>query len=130
MIERVLILLLIVAAALAGGRASAAGTQAGTTITNTATANYSIGGTPAAAVSSSVVITVDELISVRVTPPASAASVVSPDVNKVLVFIVTNVGNGQESFTLTPGYTIPGDSFDPTPAGVGTLFVDANGDGQ
>jgi len=130
MFQRALVSLLIAAATLAGGHAFAAGTTAGTTITNKATANYSVNGTPAAPVSSSVVITVDELISVRVTPPAAATSVASPDSNKVLAFIVTNVGNGQESFTLAPGYTIPGDNFDPSAGGAGTLFLDVNGDGQ
>jgi uncharacterized repeat protein (TIGR01451 family) len=122
--------LLLAAAALAGGQAHAAGTPAGTSITNTATATYSVGGTPAAPVAGSVVITVDELISVRVTPPAAPASVASPDSNRVLAFVVTNVGNGQESFTLAPGYTVPGDAFDPTPGGAGTLFLDVNSDGQ
>jgi len=64
MFERVLVLLVVVAVTLMAGHAHAAGTPAGTTITNRATANYSVSGTPAAAVSSSVTITVDELISV------------------------------------------------------------------
>ena len=130
MFKRAVALLLVSAAALASSQALAAGTPAGTTITNSATANYSVGGTPAAPVSSAVTITVDELISVRVTPPPTAANVASPDTNRVLVFIVTNVGNGQESFTLAPGYAVPGDNFDPTPGSVGTLFLDVNGDGQ
>jgi uncharacterized repeat protein (TIGR01451 family) len=130
MIERAATLLLVLVAALMTGLAHAAGTPAGTTITNRATANYSVNGAAAPAVSSSVTITVDELISVRVTPPANPASVNSPDTNRLLVFVVTNVGNGQESFTLAPGYTIPGDSFDPTAGSAGTLFLDVNGDGQ
>lgn len=130
MLKRALHTLLIAAAAVAAGPALAAGTPAGTAITNSASANYSVNGTPAPPVTGSVTITVDELISVRLTPPATPASVATPDANKPLVFVVTNVGNGQESFTLTPGYTVPGDAFDPTAGSVGTLFVDVNGDGQ
>jgi uncharacterized repeat protein (TIGR01451 family) len=122
--------MLVVASALLGGKVHAAGTPAGTTITNSANATYSVNGTPAPPVAASVTITVDELISVRVTPPATPTTVTSPDTNKVLAFVVTNVGNGQESFTLTPGYTVPGDIFDPTPGSAGTLFLDVNGDGQ
>jgi uncharacterized repeat protein (TIGR01451 family) len=130
MIERAASLLLVLVATLMAGLAHAAGTPAGTTITNRATANYSVNGTPAAVVSSSVTITVDELISVRVTPPAGPTGVASPDTNRPLVFVVTNVGNGPESFTLAPGYAIAGDAFDPTPGSAGTLFLDVNGDGQ
>lgn len=121
---------LLAVGALMAPRAFAAGTAAGTTITNTATANYSIGGNPATSISSSVLITVDELIAVRVASPPGPQTVVSPDSNRALVFIVTNVGNGQESFTLVPGYTIGGDNFNPTPGSAGSLFVDVNGDGQ
>jgi len=130
MFQRALASLLITASALAAGQALAAGTPAGTTITNNATANFSVGGTPAAPITSTVTITVDELISVRVTPPASATSVTSPDTNEALAFVVTNVGNGQESFTLAPGYIVTGDNFDPTAGSVGTLFLDVNADGQ
>jgi uncharacterized repeat protein (TIGR01451 family) len=130
MFKRAIASLLTTAAALAAGQAHAAGTQACTTITNSATATYGVGGNSAAPVRSSVSFTVDELISVRVTSPATPTNVVSPDTNRVLAFIVTNVGNGQESFTLAPGYTVPGDNFDPTPGSAGTLFRDVNGDGQ
>lgn len=127
--RRTALSLILLAGALVGAQAFAAGTPAGTTINNTATANYSLGGTPAAPVSASVAITVDELIAVRVTAPATPTGVASPDSNRALVFLVTNVGNGQESFNLTPGYNIAGDNFDPTPGAAGTLFVDVNADG-
>jgi uncharacterized repeat protein (TIGR01451 family) len=130
MFKRAVLSVLIAAATLAAEPVLAAGTPAGTTITNSANASYSVNGTPAAPVSGSVTITVDELIAVRVTPPASPTSVASPDTNKVLSFVVTNVGNGQESFTLTPGYSVSGDAFDPTAGSVGTLFIDVNADGQ
>ena len=111
--------------------AHAVGTAAGTTITNSATANYSIGGVAATATTSVVSIRVDELISVRITAPAAATSVNTPDTNKVLTFTITNVGNGAESYTLTPNLapaTVV-DQFNPTVGSAGQLFLDVNGNG-
>lgn len=110
--------------------AHAVGTAAGTTITNNATANYSINGVAATATTSTVSIRVDELISVRVTAPATTTSVIPGDINKVLAFTITNVGNGSESYTLTPnlGVTV-GDNFDPTVGTAGQLFLDVNNNG-
>ena len=109
------------------GAAHAVGTTAGTTITNAATATYNIGGVAAPPVVSSVAIRVDELIGVRVTPPVAATNVNTPDINKVLAFTVTNVGNGQESFNMTvnlnPGAPVV-DQFNPTPGSAGQLFLD------
>ncbi|MBX9903559.1 MAG: DUF11 domain-containing protein [Burkholderiales bacterium] len=107
----------------------ALGTAAGTTINNNATATYSIGGVPAPPVSSGVSIRVDELINVRVTAPVSATAVNTPDSNKVLVFTVTNIGNGPESFNLTPNLSVGGDQFNPTPGTAGQLFLDVNNNG-
>jgi uncharacterized repeat protein (TIGR01451 family) len=112
--------------------ACAVGTASGTTITNSATATYSVGGVAAPPVTSGVSIRVDELIGVRVTAPASATNVNTPDTNKVLAFTVTNVGNGPESFTITPNL-IPGapvvDQFNPLPGSAGQLFLDVNNNG-
>jgi uncharacterized repeat protein (TIGR01451 family) len=109
--------------------AHAAGTPAGTVITNSAQANYSVAGVPATPSTTSVSLTVDELIAVRVTPPSAPASVASPDTNRGVAFTITNVGNGPESYALTAGYAAGGDAFDPTPGSAGTLFVDVNADG-
>jgi uncharacterized repeat protein (TIGR01451 family) len=113
--------------------AHAVGTPAGTSITNTATLTYSIAGIPATTVTNTAVLRVDELISVRVTPPTGPTNVNTPDTNKVLVFTVTNVGNGPEAYTLTPNLN-PGapvvDQFNPVQGSVGQLFVDVNNNGQ
>ena len=109
----------------------AVGTSAGVSIANSATATYSIAGKPAPPITSSVVFRVDELISVRVTAPPTATPVRTPDANKVLVFTVTNVGNGSESFTLTPNLNpAVSDQFNPFPGSLGQLFLDVNGNGQ
>lgn len=105
------------------------GTPAGTTITNNATVSYSVSGIPAAPVVASAAFSVAELISIRVGAPAGPTTVNTPDADKVLAFTLTNVGNGSESFALTPSYTVGGDQFDPTPGSSGTLFLDVNNDG-
>lgn len=117
---------------IASGIAQAAGTPAGTRITNSATANYSVAGIPATAVSSTVTLRVDELISVRVTAPVAPTAVNTPDVNKVLIFTVTNTGNGTESFTMSANLSpaSAGDQFDPVPGSAGQLFLDTNNNGQ
>lgn len=125
-------LLLLLLALLCGARAAyAVGTPAGTTITNVATVNYSVAGVPVTANTAPASFRVDELINVRVTPPAAPTSVNSPDTNRTLLFIVTNVGNGPESFTLTPNLNPPvADQFNPQTGAAGILFVDTNGNGQ
>lgn len=129
---RIALSLLLVLALLCGARAAhAVGTPAGTTITNAATINYSVAGVPATANTNVVSFRVDELISVRVTPPAAPTAVNSPDTNRTLLFTVSNVGNGPEAFTLTPNLNPPvADQFNPQTGAVGILFVDTNGNGQ
>lgn len=120
-------------AVLCGGApiAYAVGTPAGTTVSNVATVNYNVGGAPTTVNTNAVSFRVDELISVRVTPPAAPTTVSSPDSNRVLVFTVTNVGNGPEAFTLTPNLNpAVADQFNPQSGAAGTLFVDINNNGQ
>lgn len=106
-----LLTLLGVLAALAPPTAHAVGTAAGTTITNTATANFTVGGTPASA-SDSDVITVDELLDVTVvSQDGSNVAVNTPDTDRVLTYLVTNVGNGSESYRLSASNPA-GDQFD------------------
>lgn len=121
---------LVAAFGLLPGHSFAAGTPAGTTITNSVTLDFSVGGIPRAPITSAVSLRVDELISVRVTAPASATTVSTPDTDKVLAFTVTNVGNGTESFTLTPDLSPPVvDQFNPQPGSAGQLFLDVNSNG-
>lgn len=132
MITRTVFAALLLLALLCPWRAAhAVGTPAGTTITNMATVNFSVAGVPATTNTQPVSFRVDELISVRVDPPPVPTNVNSPDTNKVLVFKVTNVGNGPESFALTPILNPPvPDQFNPASGGSGVLFLDVNGNGQ
>lgn len=113
--------------------ANAVGTPAGTTITNVATVSYSMAGIPSTVNTPAATFRVDELISVRVTPPAAPTNASSPELNKPLAFTITNVGNAPEAYTLTPNLN-PGapvvDQFNPLPGSAGQLFLDVNGNGQ
>jgi uncharacterized repeat protein (TIGR01451 family) len=104
--------------------ARAVGTPAGTPISNTATVTYDIAASPNS-VSASVVFTVDELIEIVVTWQDAAPVPVAPaDVDRQLKFLITNTGNGNETFELAIDAVIPGDQFDPTNA---RLYLDTNG---
>ncbi len=108
--------------------ASAAGTLAGTDITNVATASYETpGGTTINVDSNPVVIKVDELLDVVVDNSDPGDIATQPgDTGKVLTFQVTNSGNGNEEFTLTADVNKPGDDFDPT---LVQIVLDTNGNG-
>ncbi|MEM7252177.1 MAG: hypothetical protein AAF493_12200 [Pseudomonadota bacterium] len=105
--------------------AFAVGTAANQTITNTATANYDVGGVAATPVTGSVSITVNEIIDVEVAWQDGANVVVgSPDTGDVLTFLVTNTGNGTETFNLTTDQSLAGDQYDPN---VTQLYIEDNG---
>jgi uncharacterized repeat protein (TIGR01451 family) len=107
--------------------AEAAGTPAGTTISNTATATYNDpGGTELTTPSNTVDILVDELLDVTVAT-ADPGDMPAPPAgtNQVLSFTVRNNGNGSEAFRLTPNGAVGGDQFDPTT----TSIVIDNGNG-
>lgn len=108
--------------------AFAAGTPAGTNITNVATATYELPGGGEASVDSNIVtLKVDELIDVSVAwgDPADVAT--SPGLTgQILKFSVTNGGNGTEAFRLATVSNGGGDDFDPS---VVAVVLDTNGNG-
>jgi uncharacterized repeat protein (TIGR01451 family) len=108
--------------------AHAAGTAAGTNISNTASASYTDSNGKAVTLASNTVqITVDEILNVKVAA-ADPGNIVTQAgaTNQVMTFTVTNTGNGQQPFVLTPSGTIGGDQFDPT---VTSVVIDTNGNG-
>ncbi len=107
-------------------RAAAAGTRAGTLIDNVATATYQQGGAPVVVNSNIERVRVDELIDVVVgwSDPSDVLTP-TPATGQVLKFLLTNSGNGQESFALTAVANLAGDQFDPA---VTSLVID-DGDG-
>ena len=107
--------------------ARAAGTPAGTVIQNTAILSYSIGGGPAQNVTSlPASVTIAELINLTlIWQDAAAVAVNSPDSNSALTFLLTNTGNGPETFSLARNNALAGDNYDPLNGSAGAIFLES-----
>ena len=108
--------------------AFAAGTLAGTDITNTATASYETpGGGSVEIDSNTVIFKVDELLDVVVDNSDPGDVITTPgETGEVVKFLVTNGGNGSEAFTLTADVNRTGDDFNPA---LTQIVLDTNGNG-
>lgn len=107
-------------------QAQAAGTRAGTTISNTASASFDNGAGTQSIDSNTVDMKVDELLDVTVATDNPSDVATTPGAtNQVLTYTVTNTGNGQEAFALSTVANVGGDNYDPA---VTQLYID-NGDG-
>lgn len=114
--------------------AFAAGTASGTSITNTATVNYSVGGVAQTAVTANNSFTVDRKINLTVAEVGTVTTSVAPgSTAQVTTFTVTNTSNAALDFGLSATQLAGGaaahggtDNFDVT--GV-QIFVDSNGNG-
>lgn len=106
----------------------AAGVAPGTVITNTATVDFTVGGTPFTQSSTPSLVTVDELIDVTVTwQNGSDVQVAAGSSDQGLLFRVTNTGNGNETYTLSVTPNLSGDNFDATNARI-YFDTDSSGD--
>ena len=81
--------------------ALAAGTRAGTTISNTVTVNYNVSGNAQNAVQATDSFTVDQRVNVTVTAITTPVTVSPNQTNRVLAFDVTNLGNATADLALT-----------------------------
>ncbi|WP_293842689.1 hypothetical protein [Sphingopyxis sp.] len=107
-------------------QAQAAGTRAGSTISNTATASFDTGAGTTTIDSNQVDLLVDELLDVTVDSSNPADVPTTPGATgQVLTFSVTNNGNGVENFVLSTIANAGGDNYDPV---VTQIYID-NGDG-
>jgi uncharacterized repeat protein (TIGR01451 family) len=79
--------------------AQAAGTVAGTTVSNTATVNFQVGSVPQTAVTSTATFVVDDKVNLTVTNNAGA-TVVPGSTNQVLAFTLENTGNKTHGYAL------------------------------
>lgn len=107
----------------------AAGTPAGTVIDNIAEVTFDLGGVQATETSNVASITVVERIDVVIALQSSQVLVAANDVDRSLLFTVTNTGNGTETFTLAIDSVLAGDDFDPVPA-VPPIYFDTDGSGD
>ena len=114
---------------LLAGQALAAGTPAGTVIDNVAEVSFDLSGTPITLQSNNASITVVERIDVAVALQSGQVLVTAGDVDRSLLFTVTNTGNGTEEFSLAILSVLAGDDFDPTP-GVPPIFFDTDSSGD
>lgn len=107
--------------------ARAVGTLSGTNITNQATASYNVGPTSFVENSNITTTTVAEVIDVSTVWQDAAPVTVNPgDTIQITTFLVTNIGNGNDTLTLEGLSTLTGDDFNPT---LNDLFFDTNGNG-
>ena len=115
----------------ASGAAQAAGTASGSTITNTAALNYTVGGVAQSQITASNSFIVDRKISLTVTGGATTTSVAPGASNQVTTFVVTNTSNATLDLSVAVAQQAGGtaahggtDNFDVT----GTaIYVDTNG---
>lgn len=122
-------LALVLVATVLPGTALAAGTLAGTSIENTATVSFDLGGTPVVTTSNTTTLTVAELLDVDVTLLSATVTVSAGATQQELVFRVTNTGNGPEPFSLLGESVLTGDDFDPSPASP-FIYFDTDGSGD
>ena len=118
---------LLVGAALFGlvsQRALAAGTTAGTSISNSAALSYSVGAVAQTPINTtSAAFLVDEKVNLTVAGGVTT-NVVPGSTAQATAFTVTNNSNSPLDFTLAVTSAIAGDNFDPTAC---SAFVDVNG---
>jgi uncharacterized repeat protein (TIGR01451 family) len=121
-------------AALTAQPAFAAGTAAGSTITNTATVSFQVGSITQNATTASDTLTVDRRVNLTVAEVGSVTTTVTPgQVSAVTTFTVTNTSNATLDLALTAVQPVGGsaahggtDSYDATNV---KIYVDTNGNG-
>lgn len=125
---------LIALAVLGAEPAFASGTKAGSTITNTVTVDYKVGGVSQTQKSASDTLTVDRKVNLTVAEVGTTTTTVSPgQTAAVTSFTVTNTSNAALDFALGAAQQSGGtgahsntDNFDATNVKV---YVDTNGNG-
>jgi hypothetical protein len=125
----------LAATAFAASPAFAAGTTAGTTVTNNVTLEYKVGGIDQAQVTASDTFTVDRKVSLTVTETGNLATTVTPgQTAAVTVFAVTNSSNAPLDFALAAsqasGGTAPHGGTDNYNVSNAKIYADTNGNGS
>jgi uncharacterized repeat protein (TIGR01451 family) len=106
----------------------AKGTTAGDTITNIATVDYSLANNRVTLQSNSDSFVVDRVVDIKLSwQDNSNVVVASGERDRVLTFIVSNLGNDKDSVSLEH-ISSGTNSFNPKPTNV-RIYIDSNGDG-
>jgi uncharacterized repeat protein (TIGR01451 family) len=104
----------------------AAGTPAGTLIPNSAVLTYVHNGVPTRVTAASAAVVVARVVGVAVTwQDATAVLAATPDTLRPLAFMVTNTGNGPDTFALARGNTLTGNQFDPADAPQAGIWLES-----
>ena len=104
-----------------------AATNAGVTISNQATAQYTVDANSYIVSSPITTFKVAQIVNVSVANmDVTTVAVAGGDTDKATSFKVTNQGNGPDTFVLTVDSNIAGDQFNPT---FTSIVIDTNGDG-
>lgn len=105
----------------------ATGTPAGTQLTSQAQVTFTTGSENHAAVSNPVATLVAEVIDLTVTwQDAAPVRTNAGALEAMLVYRLTNTGNGSDHYTLAVDGLVVGDQFDPIP---GSIHFDTDGNG-
>lgn len=108
--------------------ADAAGTPAGTVITNVATVSYTQNGRQGETFSNPAALTVQEKLDLALVWLDTACLTVNPGEQQALLsYRLANTGNGREAFVLAVDNALSGDQFDPLHP---QLYLDGNGNGR
>jgi len=119
----------VVCAALLHSGAWAIGTPAGTQIPNRATLEYVYKGKPTTAVAVSAPVVVAKLINpVLSWQDLAAVPVLAGEAARALTFVLTNTGNGTETFQIIRNNTVAGDVFHPVTSTVGAIYIETGGE--
>jgi uncharacterized repeat protein (TIGR01451 family) len=111
----------------AASEVHAAGTPAGTEINNTATFDYTA-GIGAGSGSASATFYVAELMELSLNWVDGANVTVAPSETAVaLRFVLTNAGNGSDTYSLSIDSLVAGDDFDPIPVAGSSIYFDDGG---
>jgi uncharacterized repeat protein (TIGR01451 family) len=108
----------------------AAGTRVGTLIESIASVDFTQNGEQQAAQSTAVGFVVAERLDVAVTRQSGQVVVSPGDVDRALLFTVTNLGNGDEVFRLSLDNAVAGNDFDPVSALPDAIYFDTDGSGD
>jgi uncharacterized repeat protein (TIGR01451 family) len=122
----VTVLTLIVGAAPA---VHAAGTRAGSVVSNVAEVTFSIGGVDGSVRTAAATFAVGEILQVVSTTVTPVVTVPAGPSRAVVAFRIANTGNGDEAVRVALDPTAPGGDFVPTPAAP-TFYLDTDGSGS
>lgn len=128
MVRSRLIFAVVIASCMLAGQVHAVGTLAGTSVPNQAQVSYILGGVPGSGSSNITTFLVAEVLDLNVTLQSSTVLVTAGDINRTLLFTLTNTGNGTETFPLALDNLVAGDDFDPLAAST-AIYFDADADG-